>query len=307
MIPLFLKEAYENKDDKITTRMNENIESMKEYSQFIQSKNIPANKRLSINYCYKNDSIKFEDENFQSEPLPDFFSTDFSFEKKSDEKFSEDKFSDEKFSEEDFFTIPFTGNEQKLHAIMTANDPAWVVFSKSSQNKILYNFKIKLSTEFNSLYKRSIYKQYDDSQLYNSLMRDDVDISAAYLHLVSDYLNVNILQVYLHGYEWVSLFNPNRATLLLWTHEDRSGCVLHTDGKSHLQLFEVNKLLLKNLDDVQPDRIFKMNIELNPLKKKYLTELRKKSKAELCEIAELKNISTDKKKDDIIKELMEVF
>ena len=286
MIPVFLKEAYAVKDDKIASMMNENIESLKEFAHLLQSKNIPANKRISINYSQKkHDDSLIEDNTFTSESLPDFFSN----------------------ATDNYYTISFTGNEQKLHAIMTANDPAWVVFSRSSQNKILYNFKIKLSTEFNALYKHGIYRQYDESrsELYNSLMRDDVDITAAYLHLVSDCLNVNILQVYSSGYEWVSLYTQNRATLILWTHEDRSGCVLHANKKDHLQLFEFNKSLLKNLDDVQPDRIFKMNIELNPTKKKYLTELKKKNKQEICEIANLKNIEIlSKKKDDIIKEIL---
>ena len=287
MIPVFLKEAYAVKDDKITAMMNENIESLKEFAHFIQSKNIPANKRLSINYVHTTQSVSMDDEQFTSEPLPDFFSN----------------------TDDNYYTISFTGNEQKLHAIMTANDPAWVVFSKSSQNKILYNFKIKLSTEFSALYKHGIYRQYDESRsvLYNYLMRDDVDITDSYLHLVSDYLKVNILQVYSHGYEWVSLYTPNRATLLLWTHGNKSGCVLHTDGKSHLQLFEFNQSFVQNLDDLKPERIFKMNIELNPLKKKYLTELNKKTKAEICEIAHLKNITTNKKKNDLIQEIMEVF
>jgi hypothetical protein len=283
MFPKFLRDAYDAKTNDMSELMKERILSLTEYSAYSQSKNIPVNRRLivddKIEYINTSNTSFLDDlvdGDFKSEPLPYFIS-----------------------NIDDYFTISFSGNEQKLHAIMTANDPTWIVFPKSTQNKILYNLKISLSTEFSKLYKFSVFRHYkiinneNDTvhtrdSLYNSLMRDDVDITESYLHLISEYLNVNIAQVYSCGYDWVSYFKPERATIILWTYGEKSGCVLHSSGTKHLH-FD-NLQILQNLVHINPERTLKMNIELYPERKKYLSELKKLKKIDIQNIAEKKKI-----------------
>jgi hypothetical protein len=283
--------------------MEKKIMTLNIYSSQLQSNSIPNNRKISIDAnmnpsiaktsSVDNDVIQtFE----TSEKLPNFMPFEY---KNSD----------------NYFTVPFSGTEQKLHAIMTANDPIWIVLSKKTQNSILYNFKISISTEFNKLYKYQIYRHYfvksgdeqltnNDNQkngrdiLYNAFSKDDVEISSPYLHMISDFLDVNIIQMYDYGYEWVSLFIRERATLILWTHDGKSGCLLHKNKKNHLSPINENSSLFLNSADIYGERTEKINIESDPIKKKYLTLLKKQKKCEIEKIALSKSLNIFKEKSN---------
>ena len=305
-LPSFILQKFNNNN---YTSKNKHITLLHNFSSLLQSKNIPKNPKLEIfdpshnkqNYYKSTHSLSIID-SFNN--IDNKFPTFIPFEYKTTS----------------YFTIPFNNRDKIIHAIMTANDPIWLILPDKTKEKIIYNLRIDLSKNFNMLYNHSVYRFYfskenntlpsSKDELYTSIINNNIDISPVFIHLLSDYLNVNILQVSSKGYQWLSIFIIQRATIIIWTNESETGCILHKNYTEHIRPITENNPILLHFQDLFEDRTFKINIAYNPKTSKLDKFLKTKSFIDLKNMALNHNISLkdncdkNKTKHTIIKELL---
>jgi hypothetical protein len=310
LLPAFIVNTYDNKTEEMHKIMTQNILKLNTSCfQSLQSKNIPKNQKLPENYCettsslYKN--LKFMND-FSN--IKDIF----------DSSFELPDFIPDYYVKNGYYTIKNNEQEKNLHAILSFIDPTFYSFPTKTKNKILVELKRELSLNFDTLYNHAIFRYYKVSrnELYASLSRDDLKISIPFLHLISEYLKVNIIILYRENvYEFASYFCKCKPTIILWDDATMAGCLIHTNEEKYLLPYREKEEdmrthpVFSQMKDIYSERTENIKIISEPEKNKLKKTLTKMKVLEIKKIALEKSLSLsrdnkNKTKNELIQELI---
>lgn len=278
------------------------LENLHKYSKWIQSASIPQNVRLSIddsvNIIGKSPSMNnFIEKEWDKSVcnLPDFIP----FEYKTSS----------------YYTVTFSGKERLLHAFMSAHDNKWLVYSDKTKDAIFFDFKIQLCEHFQKHFSYSTYKNYKFNEkslnrnaLYTLIRSDDIDTHPGVFHLISEYMNLNIIVVNKEGYNLYCNWIPERCSVFLWDDGHKAGCILHKNGTEHLRPVS-NKgehPIFLHLNDMNYKRSQEITIASHPETKMFYSKIKKMTMKEIEDVSNKRGIDTQsKKKNELIGEIME--
>lgn len=277
------------------------LEKLHKYAKWMQSASIPQNARLSI------------DDNVNIGKSP---SMNNIIEKEWDKSVCNlPDFIPFEYKTSSYYTVSFNGRERLLHALMSAHENKWLVYPEKTKEDIIFQLKIKLSEHFQQHFTYSIYKNYklnekslNKNTLYTLIRTDDMDIHPGIIHLISEYLNLNIVVINKEGYNLYCNWIPERCSVFLWDDGHNAGCILHKNCTEHLRpvLNKDDHPIFLHLNDLNSKRTQEINIASQPEIKNFYSKIKKMTMKEIEEVSQKRGIDIQsKKKNELIGEIME--
>jgi|TARA_B000000565_G_scaffold62565_1_gene41551 hypothetical protein len=277
------------------------LEKLHKYAKWMQSASIPQNARLSI------------DDNVNIGKSP---SMNNIIEKEWDKSVCNlPDFIPFEYKTSSYYTVSFNGRERLLHALMSAHENKWLVYPEKTKEDIIFQLKIKLSEYFQQHFTYSIYKNYklnekslNKNTLYTLIRTDDMDTHPGIIHLISEYLNLNIVVINKEGYNLYCNWIPERCSVFLWDDGHNAGCILHKNCTEHLRpvLNKDDHPIFLHLNDLNSKRTQEINIASQPEIKNFYSKIKKMTMKEIEEVSQKRGIDIQsKKKNELIGEIME--
>ncbi|RPG10732.1 MAG: hypothetical protein CBB84_000110 [Phycisphaera sp. TMED24] len=187
------------------------------------------------------------------------------------------------YSDEKFYTVRFEDYDKELRAILTAIDPTIVLFPEKEITEKLDLLKSNLARYLSSIYKEYEYRQYGYKQQEMLENLNAGTITKPLLHLAADVLQKNICLIKSDNSIEIISDYIHSSNIVLWNNNDTIGVVLHPSNDI---LLPINRKFTK---------LSQIKIKKNLLKL---------SKNDLNKQATLLGFTTDKKKDELIDEIV---
>ena len=207
-----------------------------------------------------------------------------------------------------YYTNIYKCPERFIYALLSAHDSCFPLYSDACKRNAVSKLITNVLSNFYNIYNVSVFRLYKKTkpQIYNSLSKSP---SIPELHVISEFLKVNIIIVRKFNYEWACIYDSDRKTYCLWEDERNVGSIRHiTDGGN----INIENMLINKLDiDGERSRMIKINSDVD--KREILKSLKSYNTSELSEYAKRNNILTRNedgialKKEELFKRVLETI
>ena len=193
---------------------------LNEYAKFMQSPNIPLNGNMVI-------LIDDDQNDQQKENIVETFGS------------LNDKLPD--YLEKLNLNIKSISFKKKdwIHSILTFLDSNFPIYSETSKESMRKDFKCKIEESFSSTYNSKIFNEYKikKGDLYSKCC--EIEYNDAVVHVISDYLQVNVSVLNNFGYRDTCAYTEDRKSIVLFETDYEIGCLLENcDVRSAFPIIE---------------------------------------------------------------------
>ena len=272
---------------------------MNPYAKWMQSPNIPRNTCLPI-------ALETVENVIECEPTVDEWFKNLESNKQKTHSSTPNFFPSE-YKTDKFFSITHKGEQRWIHAILSANDPLYSVYSDNTKEKTVTELINKASNRFPKIYDASVFRLYGSKKavIYSSLFKNTLPSG---LHIYSSIINKNILVMREIGYEWCSKICNERDTICLWEHSGEVGSILNSEQKGTINI----QSILSNKMDIYEDRTKRIELAYNKDALKKIRELTKMNISDLRNNAGDNGLSIESdgkflNKQDLIDNMLEKY
>ena len=273
---MFLKNLLKEFGDFFHTKKEKNqfhLETLQPYSKYMQSSHIPQNARLKMHFKNTHGFEITDKKKLEKKWNTDLHSCPLSLSHSIVQKKS--------------YSVRFEGTDRLLECVLYTICENWLTFTDVEKKKFKEKFKFKLCEKYSYIFNSNILRNYTCEEtgeritkmsLYGKLCH--LDIEPCVLHYMSEFLNTNIIVVYDENqFQQCSFWEKDRNTLVIWDDEkNSSGVFVYTEHP-----FDYTDLC--DMSDRNPTRTPSFVFHKNDALKKFFTDLKKKTKKELEDLA----------------------
>ena len=180
-----------------------------------------------------------------------------------------------------------------IHSILTFLDSNFPIYSETSKESMRKDFKCKIEESFSSTYNSKIFNEYKikKGDLYSKCC--EIEYNDAVLHVISDYLQVNVSVLNKFGYRDTCALTEDRKSIVLFETDDEIGCLLED--------CDVISTTFPIIEELRSKRI---SIYTNKETSEKYSKVLRMTKKQLEVLAGNYSIScADKKKNEILDEI----
>lgn len=206
----------------------------------------------------------------------------------------------------EYYSCSYKCPERFVYALLSSYDMKFQIYSEESKKDAIHDVLQGTLGKFKDIFKASIYRSYGlkKNQIYDSILSLDPANNTSVknisfipaLHMISEFIEKNIIILRKFNYEWACLYKPERDTCILWEDGVDVGFIRNSNNTS----IEV-KYVLNHSIDIDSNRTTNIRINSNDTKRKILSDIKKMTFVNLKEYAENNNISLIDETGELLK------